>query len=175
MTTIPSSFTANDVLPNGRSVHIRSIRPSDKVILQEEFHKLSPASVRDRFFNVKLSLTAKELIYFTEVDFIRHVALVAALDEGHYHRPAGVGRFICNDDLPGHSEIAITIADELQGQGIGKLLLNQLIHCASELGVHYLDASIFAQNTRMSNLLHHTGLPIESRTESGIRTLSIAL
>ncbi len=175
MHRISSSYHARETLPDGRIVHIRAIRPDDREKLQEEFHKLSAASVRERFFNVKQDLTPKELTYFTEVDFSMHVALVAELEcESRLH-PVGVGRFVRNQENPDHSEFAITVSDKMHGQGIGKLLLRQLIHCARELGVQHLDASVLPQNARMTNLLHHTGLPLESKIEDGILTYTLAI
>lgn len=175
MRRISSSYRARETLPDGRILHIRAIRPGDREKLHEEFHKLSTASVRDRFFNVKLDLTPRELTYFTEVDFSTHVALVAELECEAELRPVGVGRFVRNQQHPDHSEMAITVSDEMHGQGIGKLLLHQLVRCARELGVHRLDASVLPQNRRMTTLLHHTGLPIESKIEDGILTYTMEI
>jgi hypothetical protein len=47
--------------------------------------------------------------------------------------------------------------------------------CARELGVRHLDATVLAQNTRISKLMRKTGLPLESSLDEGIRTLSLAL
>jgi len=47
--------------------------------------------------------------------------------------------------------------------------------CARELDVGFLDASVFAENARMAKLLQRTGLPLQSKTEDRIRTLSIVL
>lgn len=175
MRRISSSYRAQDSLPDGRIVQFRAIRPDDREKLHDEFHKLSTTSVRERFFNVKQDLTPKELTYFTEVDFSMHVALVAELECGSQLHPVGVGRFVRNQENPDHSEFAITVSDEMHGQGVGKLLLRQLIHCARELGIHHLDASVLPQNARMTNLLQHTGLPFESKIEDGILTYTLAI
>jgi GNAT superfamily N-acetyltransferase len=156
-------------------VHLRAIRPNDREKLREGFFKLSKSSVRDRFFSVKRDLTPAELSYFTEVDFQHHVALVAELQDGSERLPVGVGRFVQNQDQPDHSEMAITVIDELQGQGIGRILLFRLVDCARELGVRHLDATVLAQNTRMTKLLQKTGLPLHASLDEGIRTLSLAL
>lgn len=175
MPRISAAYEATTNLPDGRLLHLRAIRPDDREKLREGFFKLSKTSVRDRFFNVKQDLTPAELTYFTEVDFLRHVALVAELEDGPQRIPVGVGRFVACEDQPDRSEMAITIIDEMQGQGIGKVLLNHLIDCARELGVRHLDATVLAQNTRVPRLFTRTGLPLESRLEDGIRTLSLSL
>ena len=175
MTKISASYHAMDTLPDGRILHLRAIRPDDREKLREGFFKLSKASVRDRFFSTKRDLTPAELSYFTEVDFRYHVALVAELQDGSERIPVGVGRFVQNQDQPDHSEMAITVIDELQGQGIGKILLFRLVDCARKLGVRHLDATVLAQNTRITRLLRKTGLPLDSSLDEGIRTLSLAL
>ena len=175
MPGICASYHATDILPDGRTVHLRAIRPGDRENLQRGFQQLSQASVRDRFFSVKRDLTPSELTYFTEVDFLHHVALVAELQDGTQLRPVGVGRFVRNNDQPDHSELALTVIDELQGKGIGKVLLYRLIDCARELGVRHLDATVLAQNTRVARILSKTGLPFQATLEDGIKTISLAL
>ncbi len=172
---ILASYHATDTLPDGRIVYLRAIKPSDREALRRGFLQLSKASVRDRFFSVKRDLTPAELTYFTEVDFLHHVALVAELQDGTQLRPVGVGRFVRKHDQPDHSEIALTVLDELHGKGIGKVLLNRLIDCARELGVRHLDATVLVQNTRVSDMLRKTGLPLQATTEGNIKTLSLAL
>ncbi len=172
---ILASYHATHTLPDGRTVHLRAIRPSDRDNLRRGFLQLSKASVRDRFFSVKRDLTPAELSYFTEVDFLHHVALVAELQEGTQLRPVGVGRFVRKNDQPDHSEIALTVIDEMHGIGIGKVLLNRLIDCARELGVRHLDATVLAQNTRVSSMLRKTGLPLTAVTADGIETISLTL
>jgi GNAT superfamily N-acetyltransferase len=175
MPGISASYHATDILPDGRTLHLRAIRPDDRENLRRGFLQLSKVSVRDRFFSVKLDLSPSELSYFTEIDFLHHVALVAELQDGTQLRPVGVGRFICDDDQPDHSELALTVIDELQGKGIGKVLLYRLIDCARELGVRHLDATVLAQNTRVSKMLRKTGLPFQATIEDGIKTISLAL
>jgi RimJ/RimL family protein N-acetyltransferase len=168
-------YHVTETLPDGQVIHLRAIRPNDRERLREEFLKLSKASVRDRFFSVKLDLTPGELTYLTEVDFHHHVALVAELEAALHRVPVAVGRMVRKTDQPDHSEIAITVTDAMQGRGIGKILLQRLLECARELGIHHVDASVLAENKRMLHLIRKSGLPFESYLEDGIRNISIAL
>lgn len=175
MSKISPSYKALEKLPRGQVVRVRAIRPGDRERLHEEFLRLSKATVRDRFFSLKMDLTPSELTYYTEVDFVMHVALVAEIDTEGEWRPVGVGRFVRDREFPDHSEFAITITDEFQGQGIGRVLLQHLIRCARKLGVRYLEASVLPQNTRMSNLLRRSGLPLQSSMRDGILTYALTL
>lgn len=175
MNSIPTSYRAKENLTDARSLHIRTIRPDDRDALLSEFHKLSAESVRNRFFGVKLDLTPEELEFFTVVDFSNHVALVAELEDGAGLRPAGVGRFVRQNDAPDHAEMALTVVDTLQGNGIGGILMHHLIECARLLEIRYLDATVFADNRPIVRLFKRTGLPLESSTRGSIRILSLTL
>ena len=162
-------------LPDGGLLYFRGIRPGDRNALREQFLKLSTRSVRDRFLTVKRDLTPAELSYFTEVDFIDHVALVAELSTPDGLRPAAVGRFVRSDDDPECCEFAITVVDELQGRGIGKAMLEHLIHCARALGIRRFEAEVFSDNRRVTRLLRGTGLPLTTITEGGVSHVSMTL
>ncbi len=162
-------------LPTRQGLLVRAIRPGDRDALLRGFRQLSPASVRDRCFNVRLDLSEAELDYLTHVDFVDHVALVAEVEAEGEYRPAAVGRFVRLDDNPGHAELAITVLDEYQGLGVGSALLNALIECARELGLSHLDATFFAENRRVAGLLRGSGLPLDSHLNDGLRNLSLAL
>ncbi len=157
-------------------IYLRAIHPSDRKSLREElFFKLSPESLRNRFFGLKLDLTPGELSYFTDVDFLHHVALVAEVDCCAHRRLVGVGRFVRGNRKSEHAEVAITVIDDFQGMGIGSLLLQQLIDCARQLGVVQFEGSMLAQNSRMAKLLHKTRLPCRSSRESGVVSMSLDL
>ena len=175
MRQISSSFAVSETLPDGRELHIRAIRPGDRDRLHAEFRRLSPTTVRDRFFSVKRDLTDKELDFLTDVDFCSHVALVAEIEIDRDRQPAAVGRFVRNDQLPGHAEMAITVTDRFQGLGIGSIVMRQLIACARDLQLDYLDATAFAENSRIIKMMRRTGLPLHSWLQNGVRELSLTL
>ncbi len=175
MNRIPAHYSASASLRDGRRVDVRTIRPDDRDTLLREFHRLSAESIRNRFFGIKLDLTPEELEFFTEVDFANHVALVAELEQDPGTRPAGVGRFVRQADAPDRAEMAITVVDELQGHGIGRVLLDSLLDCARRLDIRRLDATVFSSNQRMLRLMQGTGLEVESSARGSICTLSIVL
>jgi RimJ/RimL family protein N-acetyltransferase len=175
MTVNLASYQSRETLPNGQVIQLRPIQPDDRDQLREEFLKLSEATVRDRFFSIKLDLTPAELTYFTEVDFDHHVALVAELETATAPKPVAVGRLVRMAGQRDHAEIAITVTDAMQGLGIGKIMLLRLSECARELGIRHMDASVLAENTRMMRLLRKSGLGFSTQVDNGIQTISIAL
>lgn len=170
-----ASYQAHETLPDGQVIRLRAIRPNDRDMLREEFLKLSKATVRDRFFSIKLDLTPAELTYFTELDFDHHVALVAELETAAGPKPVAVGRLVRMHEQADHAEIAITVTDAMQGHGIGKIMLLRLSECARKLGIRHMDASVLAENTRMMRLIRKSGFVFSTKVDNGIQTISVAL
>jgi GNAT superfamily N-acetyltransferase len=176
MTENSAFFSGRHSLPDGRIVYLRAIERGDRTPLREElFLKLSMNSLRNRFLAVKMDLSPLELSYFCEVDFVRHVAIVAEVDCGSHRRLVGVARFVRETRHSEDAEIAITVIDNFQGMGVGSLLIDRLIHSARELGVVRLEGMMLVQNLRMANLLRKTRLPYVSTQDSGVVSMSLAL
>ena len=109
---------------------IRPIRPDDKGMLSDGLRRLSPQSAQRRFLTPKRSFSRAELRYLTEVDGRDHVALVAEYPVDPIRRLIAVARFVRLHDDPEAAEIAVTVADEWQGRGLGSLLGKHLAHAA---------------------------------------------
>src|SRR5215468_7913354 len=86
-------YATDALLRDGGSISMRAIRPDDKPRLLALFEQLSSRSVYFRFFQTKQRLTDEELRHFTELDFVRNVALVATLRVGDAEHIIGVGRY----------------------------------------------------------------------------------
>jgi N-acetylglutamate synthase-like GNAT family acetyltransferase len=57
-------------------------------------------------------------------------------------------------------EMAVTIADEWQHKGLGKLLMDHLISAAKQYGVRRLYSLDLADNTMMRELAHEVGMSV---------------
>ncbi len=116
-------------LRDGTQVTIRPIQADDKEELLRAFSRLSPASRYSRFHSFKQALTESDLRYLTEVDGASHVAIVAVTPSHDLRRDVGIGvaRFVRDPNEPDLAEAAITVADDHQGKGLGKLLLVRLV------------------------------------------------
>ncbi len=172
----PGALAESWHLAGGSTIDLRAISIGDRVALREDlFLKLGTDSLRNRFFCTRLDLTEVELTRFCQVDFHRHVAIVAETRVGDLRRLVGVGRFARASAASTWAELAITVQDDYQGRGIGGLLLRKLVDCARELGIERLEGSMLAQNFRMAKLMRGLRLPCGSRLENGINTLSLDL
>jgi GNAT superfamily N-acetyltransferase len=174
----PKQYKVDAILRDGGMVHIRAIRPDDKQRLLDGFHRLSDQSVYFRFFEPKQELTEKELSYFTEIDFIHHVALVVTLPDNEGERIIGVGRYIVFDTPPlaQRAEVAFTVADEHQGRGIGTLLLEHLVLIARAKGISTFEADVLAENHHMLGVFEQSGFQVQqSLVEPGVMHVSFSI
>ena len=95
--------------------------------------RFSKQTLYRRFFAPKRSFSEREINYFLNVDFVSHVALVAALSEGGRQIIVGGARYIVSH--PGRAEVAFAIDDPRQKLGISTHLISDLIRIARAAGV----------------------------------------
>ena len=143
------------VLRDGSKVVIRQVRGTDAPLLADGFSRLSARSRQMRFLTRKDKLTQAELRYFTEVDHHDHEAL-AALDHAD-GRGVGIARYVRDAGDPQAAEIAVTVADDWQGRGLGAELLAQLTGRARREGIRRFTALVSADNAAMAGLLRNMG------------------
>lgn len=183
MTVGTENYVARDATRDGQPLLIRAIRPGDKPILQELLHHLSKESLYFRFFTFKAELTAKELAYFTELDFNRHVALVAFIFKEGVAVPAGEGRYILASDPEDRgksgkkrAEVAFAVEEEYQGLGIATALLKHLTKIARGKGISQFYAFVLNENKKMLSVFANSGLPITtSLGDLGHREITLSL
>lgn len=140
---------------------IRPIRPDDADALRAFHHRLSPDSVRRRFFGVHPDLFDREVLRFTRLDVKNEAALVATI-EGEI---IGVGRYsrVGGGDS---AEVAFVVEDDYQGHGIGTELLTLLAQVAWGDGIRRFVADTLFDNRAMLDLFYHTerALSVADRT-----------
>ncbi len=166
----PPGYEEDVALRDGTRLHLRPIRPDDGPELLKLYDKLSNTSLYHRFFVVPPK-DASKADYLAHVDYDNQFALVAARD-GELVAVARYHRDLSRAD---HAEVAFTVADALQGTGIGSLLLFRLAAIARDHGVAVFDAEVMADNTGMIRVFEKSGFPLTRRTEGQILRFEIAL
>src|SRR5947209_3553674 len=119
-----AAYSTMETLRDGRRVEIRALRPEDRDGLLAAVGRSSTQSLQRRFFAVKRGFTEREIAFFTEIDFVGHVALVAELEEEGRTTIVGGARYVVVQ--PGQAEVAFAVVDQYQGQGIGAALMHHL-------------------------------------------------
>ncbi|QEC47152.1 GNAT family N-acetyltransferase [Baekduia soli] len=131
---------------------LRPIRPDDKDALVAGLGRLSDRSVYERFLSPKPRLSRSELAYLTEIDGHDHHALVAVLARSPGVIVA-VGRWVREADAPQRAEVAVVVADDLQGRGVGRRLGAALAQAGAERGVEAFIATMLPSNTAAQRLM----------------------
>lgn len=152
-------------LRDGTEVLIGRVTPEDAPRLAEAFARLSEESRRLRFLGPKPNLSPSELRYLTQVDGHWHEAL-CAIDPGT-GRGVAVGRFVRAAADPRRAEVAITVADDWQGRGLGTLMLTRLTDRARGENIERFTALVSQDNANMKRLLEHHDPPPRLITGSG--------
>jgi GNAT superfamily N-acetyltransferase len=157
-------YSALESLRNGQQVEIRALRPGDAAELEAAVERTSGQSLYRRFFAFKRDFSAAEVSFFVNVDFVKHVALVAVSRAGGREMIVGGGRYVVSG--PATAELAFTVEDDVQGQGLGGALLRHLVILARAAGLKELTAEVMADNTRMLRVFEKCGLPLEREPQS---------
>jgi RimJ/RimL family protein N-acetyltransferase len=166
-----AKYSAFEPLRDGRRVEIRALRPSDRDELLAAVARTSTESLYRRFFGVKREFTEKEIAFFVDVDFDKHVALVAVVDQGGRQTIVGGGRYVIV--RPGTAEVAFAVVDEFQGQGIGAALMRHLITIARSAGLKEFIAEVLPDNAAMLKVFEKSGLALTRTREA--RVVHVAL
>jgi GNAT superfamily N-acetyltransferase len=155
---VSKDYEVHGKLRNGQSVVLRAIQSDDKAILVDEMKHLSRESIYFRFFTPKTKLSREELIYFSELDLVNHVGLLASVvDDSGQEFPAGAGRYIVSKEPSDviRAELAFEVREEFQGLGIATLLLQELIEIGQAAGIEEFFALVLCENRKMLDVFEH--------------------
>lgn len=161
----PEDMVRRWQLPDGRDVVIRPIRPEDATMEQAFVDGLSPESRYNRFMYRMEKLTPKMLARFTQIDYDREMALaVVSEEDGSESRILAVARYVANPD--GQScEFALTVADDMQRQGIGRQLMQSLMNAARDRGLDIMEGDVLTGNRKMLRLCEGLGFRLFRSTD----------
>lgn len=142
--TAPSVIPFETRLLSGTPILIRPLMPDDRPLVEAGITELSSETKYQRFNSPVFHPTEAQLDYLTRVDQRDHLALCAVDRSGADDVGAGIARCVRLPGRPEHAELAITVADRYQRQGLGLILLASLSRMASVRGVTtfvgYVDA-----------------------------------
>lgn len=157
------SYRNDVVVKDGQTVRIRPITPDDADALHAMWQRLSPETIRLRFFAPR-SMTRAGIEYFTHLDLRDRFALVAE----QRGRLIGVARFDRLVEDPEAAEFAVLVEDAEQGRGVGTALLRSLLQPAQDLGIRRFVGEVLSENRRMLQVMADAGLSPQVRTEGTV-------
>jgi acetate---CoA ligase (ADP-forming) len=166
----PPRWSKDVILVNGTPLRLRPITPEDDGRMLRFFQRLSPQTIYRRFMSVLTRMDEKELRRFTHIDFDEEMAIVGVIEdeaEEQRERIIAVGRFV-RLPKPTHAEVAFTVEDRYQGQGIGTHLLQELMPFARMADIETLEAEVLAENRQMLQVFRNMGFVTTSSLREGV-------
>jgi ribosomal protein S18 acetylase RimI-like enzyme len=147
-------------------------------MLRRGFERWSQASRYARFFSAKIRLTDDELSYLCDVDQETHFAL-GATREDDASVGLGIARFIRLPEQeiagPVTAEAAIAVADDVHGQGLGRILLEHLVAAGAERGIERFRCEVLGSNASMQALIEKIA-PVRSvEVSAGVMSIDFDL
>jgi ribosomal protein S18 acetylase RimI-like enzyme len=161
-----ANYSATETLRDGRTVEIRAQRSDDREGMQVAIARSSAGSLYRRFLAVRREFSQKETDYFLDIDFVKHVALVAVANDGGQPTIVGGGRYVVV--RPDQAEVAFAIVDAYQGLGIGSALMRHLATLGREAGLREFTAEVLSENVPMLNVFERSGLTMNTRREGPV-------
>ncbi len=155
MKPYPSHLVEDVALDDGRTITIRPIRPEDAGIEADFVRNLSEESRYYRFMDSLRELTPQMLSQFTQIDYDRHMALIAVTLVDSRKVEIGVARYVMIDEA--NCEFAIVVADAWQHKGIGSHLMRALMDAARGRGLRIMSGEVLTSNHKMLEFLRRLG------------------
>lgn len=160
-------------LKNGTAVTLRLLRADDRDRMAKAVRGLDPQTIYTRLFSHRKELTQAGLDRLMRFDDEHEVVIVATTGTGADEAIVGGGRYVVTG--AGRAEIAFTVEEDFQGQGLAGRLFAALVDVARGRGLTVFEADVLSENPTMLRVFERTGLPMRKRSEGGTVHLELTL
>lgn len=161
---------------SGRPAVLRAVRGEDEPAHLEFYNKLSPESIRLRYFYSRGVPTHDELANWTQIDYDREMAFIVSAPrlDGQGVETLGVVRAVTDADNI-RAEFSVVIRDDLQGEGLGIILMSKIIDYCRAQGTLELSGSTLSTNKGMQALARKLGFSISYNAEEEVVEMKMLL
>ena len=147
-------------LTDGSRVRLRLTRPTDLPRIESFLMSLSPATRTRRFLGPTPTLSDRLVRRFAFYDPRERLTLAAAMPGARGEQLIGLADVALL--VTGLAEIGVVVADDAQGQGVGKLLSEAVASLAIQRGATHLKAEMLDENTAMLHLMQRLGRTVRT-------------
>ncbi len=156
MESYPHHLVTTFQTDDGTRVTLRPIRDIDAGLEQEFVRGLSAEARYYRFMDMLRELTPQMLRHLTQIDYQKHMALIAVTEIDGRETQIAVGRYVASPD--GEScEFAIVVGDHWQNKGIATALMQHLIEAARNYGLKTMVSEVMSSNHKMLQFVTKLG------------------
>jgi acetyltransferase len=160
----PSELEKRVKTRDGRTLLLRPIRPEDEPTFHEFVRRQSPEDKRLRFFSHVKELNHRMAARLTQIDYDREMALILLDPQAATPEILGVMR-ISTDADGARAEYAGAVRNDLKGQGLGRLLLEEIIEYCRQRGIREVWGEVLAENKPMLRLVRQLGFSVRTDPE----------
>lgn len=160
----PRSRTDSVQLADGRRVTVRPVAAPDRDDIQAFVRGLAPESRRRRYFTPIRELSAPMLESTVHPDPEREGVYVAIAECDARPRVIALAQF-ATAEATDDCEVALVVADDAQGQGLGARMLARLLDAAHARGFRRVVGDVLRDNRAMISLARRAGFEAWINTE----------
>jgi acetyltransferase len=168
ITPYPTRYVEQWQTPDGTDVLFRPIRPEDEALEHEFVLSLSAESLRTRFFSVLRNVSHDWLVTYCNIDYDRHIAIVAETRKDEQRKIIGVVRLIVEPDS-NSGQFAVVVHDSFQRRRLGRKLMEILIKIGKDKGLREIYGEVLEDNEKMLSLCAGLGFTLGFPTNGAVR------
>jgi acetyltransferase len=142
-------------------IAVRPITPADQAHLTAFYAGLSDESRRTRFLGPCSGIGERLSSAFCAPDHAHNEGFVAVRGAGSDEQI--VGHVCVEPEGSGTAEVAVAVAEDVRGRGVGRRLVEAAVDWARRDGLVALTATMLADNPAIQRLLTSLGLPCRAR------------
>ncbi len=154
----------------GHCVRLRLLERADERLIRRFYYRLSPDTIYRRFLAPVVPPADTLVRRLTDVDHCRKEALVALDARGI----AGIARYAASPNGSDY-DVAVVVADDWQGRGLGRMLIRRLAHIARRRGISRFHATMLGDNRRAQALVLGLAPTATMRFSGGVIEAEIPL
>jgi acyl-CoA synthetase (NDP forming)/GNAT superfamily N-acetyltransferase len=163
--------SADVLLSDGTTVHLRQIRPQDAPAIVAMHSRFSERTRYLRYFSPYPRIPERDLARFVTVNHHDREAFVVLSGD----RIIAVGRYErLGPDAP-DAEVAFVVEDAHQGRGIGSVLLEHLADAARQEGLTGFVAEVLPANGAMLRVFAEFGYQVQRQYADGVVHLTFPI
>jgi RimJ/RimL family protein N-acetyltransferase len=159
-------WTSSRTLRSGSKICIRPLRADDREREVAFIESLSEQTRYFRFMSPLRFLPPHLLDQLMRVDYAQNMAFAVTLGAGDAEEFIALGRY-GKTDQPDAVELGITVTDRWHRHGIARMLIDQLVHYASEQGFRKLIGWVLYDNAPMLALARASGFRVRIAPQHG--------